>query len=534
MPQLLESDPDDAVLVQTAPTAPQAAEHREAESPAASRAHLVRYESLAESVLVLLVLAVLQRAIGFVRGVLVCRWLSPDELGQWDLAFSFLTLAAPLAVLGLPGSFGRYVEYFRHRGQLATLIRRTAIACSLLTLAAAFAIAAAAPLVSQLVFGRSDQQSLVLALAVSLVAVVVFNYVTELLTALRMARTMSILQFANSVLFAGISIALLLFWRQEAVSMVAAYAMACAIVVAATLGIAAIRRRRRPTQSETAESVLQAKSVGIWSRLAPFAAWVWITNLLFNLFEVADRYMIVHFSTASDPLALVGDYHSSRIVPLLMVSVAAMISTITLPHLSSDWESGLKDEVSRRLNTAIKLLSLLLFAGGLTILIAAPLLFDVVFEGKYALGLAVLPWTLAYCCLLGVSTMAQTYLWCAERARLGCVALLLGVIANVVLNLALLPRFGLLGAVLATTSANVIALGVILMFNAKLGMRLDRSTILLAFLPLALSFGPWLAGAVLVAVGAAIVATNAVFLSAEKEQLLSLSRKNRFWSASHT
>src|SRR5690349_10543622 len=93
-----------------------------AAAPAKSSPPL-RHETLAQSVVALLVLAVLQRGIGFVRGVLVCRWLSPDELGQWDLAFSFLTLAAPLAVLGLPGSFGRYVEHFRQRGMLGTLVR---------------------------------------------------------------------------------------------------------------------------------------------------------------------------------------------------------------------------------------------------------------------------------------------------------------------------------------------------------------------------------------------------------------------------
>ena len=59
--------------------------------------------------------------------------LSPDELGQWDMAFGFFTLAAPLTVLGLPGSFGRYVEFFRQRGQLRTLLRRTAIASGILT-----------------------------------------------------------------------------------------------------------------------------------------------------------------------------------------------------------------------------------------------------------------------------------------------------------------------------------------------------------------------------------------------------------------
>ncbi len=58
-----------------------------------------------QSVMVLLVMAAVQRIVGFVRGVLVCRWLSPDELGQWDMAFGFLTLAAPLTVLGAARQF---------------------------------------------------------------------------------------------------------------------------------------------------------------------------------------------------------------------------------------------------------------------------------------------------------------------------------------------------------------------------------------------------------------------------------------------
>ncbi len=67
-------------------------------------------------------MTVAQRLIGFGRGVLFCRWLSPEQLGQWDVAFAFLNLAGPLVVLGLPGSFGRYVEHFRHRGQFRTFL----------------------------------------------------------------------------------------------------------------------------------------------------------------------------------------------------------------------------------------------------------------------------------------------------------------------------------------------------------------------------------------------------------------------------
>jgi polysaccharide transporter, PST family len=491
----------------------------------------LRHETLAESVVALLVLAVLQRAIGFVRGVLVCRWLSPDELGQWDLAFSFLTLAAPLSVLGLPGSFGRYVEHFRQRAMLGMLVRRTAVVCGGLTVAAVIGIAVAAPQISQLVFGRADQTHLVLALAVSLAAVVVFNYVTELLTALRMARTMSVLQFLNSMLFAGLSIGLLLFWRNQAVAMVAAYGLACLLVVVGTLTI--VLREWRNFAPDHVPPLPKGEGFAtpaFWSRLLPFAAWVWVTNLLFNLFEVIDRYMIVHFSTVSDPLAMVGDYHSSRVVPLLLVSVAALVSTITLPHLSCDWEAGRQADVARRLNLAIKLLGLLLFVGSIAILLAAPLLFDVVFRGKFAGGMQVLPWTLTYCCWLGLTTMAQTYLWCAERARLGCVALLVGVFSNIGLNLLLLPHYGLLGAVLATAAANALALGIIFLFDARLGMRVERSTLLVSMLPLTIGFGPWVALAALTATIIAAVWTNWVLTDDEKEKLLAiLQHRYRGW-----
>ena len=413
-----------------------------------------RTDTLAESVMVLLVMAAVQRIIGFVRGVLVCRWLAPEELGQWDMAFGFLTLAAPLTVLGLPGSFGRYVEYFRQRGQLRTLVRRTAIACTILTAVSVCAISLLRTQFSLLVFGETTETSLVFSMALALVAVIAYNFLTELLNALRLARVNAVVQFFNSLAFAGFSILLLVVWQKEAASLVTAYGLSCLVLIAGMLWFLGqywheLPADRIPTpQTETSQ---------FWSRLLPFAAWVWVTNLLYNLFDVVDRYMIVHTARVADPLAEVGNYHSSRIVPLLLVSISTLLGTMLLPHLSHDWEEGRRKAVSDRMNLALKLLGLLLFTGSIVILLASPWLFGVAFKGKFADGMAVLPWTLTYCMWFGMATMAQMYLWCAERARLGCAALLTGLVTNVVLNLILLPRLGLLGAVLATGAANAVA-----------------------------------------------------------------------------
>src|SRR4051812_6423907 len=84
-------------------------------------------DTLAASVTILLVANLVQRSIGFGRSLLFCRWLSREELGTWEMAYSFLLLAAPVIVFGLPGSFGRFLERFRQRGQLRTFLRRASL-----------------------------------------------------------------------------------------------------------------------------------------------------------------------------------------------------------------------------------------------------------------------------------------------------------------------------------------------------------------------------------------------------------------------
>ena len=120
---------------------------------AARVARVMQADTLTQSVLFLLAMTVFQRGIGFFRGVLFCSWLDPEELGQWDLTYGFLMLAAPVAVLGLTGTFGRYLEYYRTRGQTRPFLRHTSLWIALLALAAATWMYLAPAWCSRLIFG---------------------------------------------------------------------------------------------------------------------------------------------------------------------------------------------------------------------------------------------------------------------------------------------------------------------------------------------------------------------------------------------
>ncbi len=451
-------------------------------------------DSLAAGVAVMLSMTVIQRVVGFSRSILFCRVLSDEQLGMWSLAFSFLLMAAPLAVLGLPGSFGRYVEYYHQRGQLRSFLWRTAVVSAVLGMLCAVLAACGGEWMSWLIFKDASQTQLTQLLAAALISVIAFNFLNELLTALRQARASAVIQFTHSLLFALVGVGLTAFAGWGVSALVIAYLVGCVVAGAGAIFVLARTLKHLPADM----TALPHRT--LWGKLLPFAGWIWVINLLANLFDAADRYMILHFGpfTATQAQGLVGQYHSSRVTPLLLSSVAALLASIVVPYLSHDWEAGRRLLVSRKLRLAVKLTSISFTAGGAVLLLASPLLFDWALQGKYSDGLAVLPVTMAYCVWLGLATVAQTYLWCAEKARLGGLALAAGLVANIICNALLLPWLGLMGAVVATAVANLVSLTLILLLNYRSGMKLDAGIWVAVAIPASLAFGalPGLAFAV--------------------------------------
>jgi O-antigen/teichoic acid export membrane protein len=475
-------------------------------------------DTLADSVVILLVLTILQRGAGFVRGMLFCRWLTPEELGEWEMCFSFLMLAAPAAIFSLPGAFGRYLEFFRVRGQYRLFFRRTGYTVAILAAIVSSVVAYCAPQFSQFVFGRDDQVILIHALSMTLVLVIGYNYTVDLFTALRMQRVSSLLQVVNTGLFAVLGIGLLLAWPSGALSVVIAYGGAAA----GTLLVAVPYMWHAWQAAPHVEQPIAHAS--FWHKLIPYALSLWATNWLANLFAIVDRYMIIHWSDMDADTALnaVGQYHAARLIPLLLIQFAGLLGTMLLPHLTHDWEAGRMQTVSRRLNLFLKTLGLAVFAFGVAVLLTAPVLFEIFFHGKYAVGLTLLPLTVGYCLWNSLGCVARTYLCCDERVSLVSVAYGVGLAVNVGLNLVLLTRLGLIGAVWSALAGNVATLALLFVLSYVRGLTPDRGAILVSLLPAACCGGLVTALPVAVAVLGVTLFTGWILSAQEKRELLAL------------
>lgn len=442
-------------------------------------------DSLAIGMLFMLAMTIVQRGLGFLRSVWFCRLLDDAVVGQWAMAHEFMALVTPVVLLGIPGSLPRYVEHFRATGHLPSFVRRLLIATAVLGSVFLALLMSLPSWFGWLIFLDPQSTSLVYSVGVGVLTVIAYHFVYQLVSSLRQIRVASTMQFVQSVSFTVIGIGWLTCGGGIAGLV---YAFAAASILAIIPGTMSLTTG----WSGLPESEAGFDARAMWRRLLPYAAALWAMNLLTNVFAISDRYMILHFLPVGelDGQAAVGQYHSGRIIPVLLLNLAAMVSGVLLPYLAADWEAGRQAAVRDRLRKILFAMSVSFSAGAAVALLLAPWFFSAVLEDRYTEGLQLMPMTFVFCIWVALTTIAQNYLWVAEQGKFVAVVIGVGLIANVVLNLLLLPLWGLPGAVLATLVANaVVLLGIWFAMNRH-GYRMDNMTFYATFIPLTLLAGP--------------------------------------------
>jgi polysaccharide transporter, PST family len=407
-----------------------------------------RPDALAFGLIFMLLANVLQRGIGFARNFGFCRLLPEDQLGMWSLSNSFFLLAAPVATLGLAGSLARFAEPYRRHGQLWLLARRSMYASSIgLGLWLSLLVLTPEPF-SRFVFGTSlDFRSLV-AIGLALAMVLTFNFVTELLNGLRQVRTVSTMQLVQSLSFTSLGLGWLWAggdWRH----IVLAYALAT--LVALVPGAVTLLRGCRAAFTPSVSASLSPAALD-WSRVLRYAASLWVMNIVGNLFDIVDRYMLLHLSgELVGGQYNVGQLYSGQLLSTLFLSLGGMLGSMLLPYMTADWESGNRLRAASSARLGVKLTSLLLTMGGCLALVGSPWLYQVWLGDRFQQGEAILGLALMQAIWMALISVSQSYLWCAERGRPIALLTVAALLVNLWLNGWWVPTLGVSGAMLATT-----------------------------------------------------------------------------------
>lgn len=434
--------------------------------------------------LAMLIMTVLQRGLGFGRGVLFCRLMSDVDVGSLSMAYDFIVMFTPIAMLGIPGSLARYVETYRRENRAGQLVRRLAMITGALGITLVLGLLLARRSFAYWIFLSADRVDLVVTIAAGVAAIVAFNFTYELLASLRQVRAASWMQFIQSVGFSILGVV----WLLLGGGLVGLLSVFAAVTIFAMVPASIILKRG---WHDLDNACSPASNDSIWRRVLPYAGALWMMNLLTNAFTMSDRYLILHAMPGGDETvrAAIGQYHSARLIPLLLTSLAAMVSGVLLPYLSADWESSRREQVVATLKRALVGVSVLFTIGGGITLTFAPWLFESFLENRYSQGLALMPMAMAMCIYAALAIVGQDYLWVAEKGKWVAVATGIGLSINIALTLLWLPSMGLSGAVLATLIANQMVLCVLWAIMHAAGFRIDLSIIVISILPATLLAG---------------------------------------------
>lgn len=470
-------------------------------------------DAFVAGVAAMLIINVAQRFVGLFRNLGFSMFLPDDQLGLWALANSFFVIAPPFIVLGLPGSFGKFVEHYRQRGQLQLYLVRVGMVCLVGLIGMAGLMLALPAQVAMSLYGQEQSYHVIVWTVITLSILTVHNFVYEIVLSMRLIRLASIMQFLNSTIFCVLGVAGI-YVTKSWVILLPCYAFACLLaILPGFYGMAKARQDFEQTQP--------LHAIGMWRRIVPFATAMWLTNLLSNTFELCDRYMLLHIGNVSgeDGQVLVGQYYCGRILPTLLLSLAMMFSGIVLPYLSADWERKQFDKIVQSMNSILINLSIVFTGLSLAALAAAPILFYGVLGSRFDPALEILPLGMMQAIWSGLAMIAANYLLCAEKGRQNAAILAFCLVLNIALNWPLIHWFGLYGAAIATAASNAVLCCLVCWRLHQEGCRIQLKTWIVCLLPISFLFGVYATCGLFLILAIVSGRTNWLMKDAERDMI---------------
>lgn len=471
-------------------------------------------DTFLSSLLLLLLLIIGQKALGFVRSVLVCRWLPAEELGTWSMLHTMVLTVSPLLLLSIPACFGRYFAIYESRGQLRGFIRQAAALCLSSFLLGGLALGVYRATVAQWALGDANLAHLVLVTAVILLPFGLFSFVMEAILALRHGRLASNLNLVSTLTLTLATVGFLFLWGSTAWAVLFAFALSA--IVPLMIGFPACRRVWKSLPQDQASLSWSAT----WWSMLPALLLFWISDVVANLFFTVDKFMIVNlYQAASDTiLHELGTYEAMQVLPAVMMAVVIWIARTLLPYTARAWEEGQIGEVQLQTHLALKLVGGSALTLSLCLVAAGGPLCHLLFAGKYDSAISLMP-ALAYfylgCCL---SLLWMNYYWCAGVARWSLTGTAAGLLVNGIVNYFLVPQYGIAGAAWGTACGIAAQQLTHMVVTAYLGLGWDLGlvTLMLACSLLVIDQGGWLAW---LAWGALLIGSAGLFSLEEQRRL---------------
>lgn len=398
------------------------------------------YKTIAKGALVILLGTIISKIFTYLYRILLARGLGPEVYGIFSICFAVVSILAALAMFGTPSALERYIPLFKKdkskiRGLVLFVFKYTVV----------FGIVLAVLLILfsdkiSIFLGNSAINSVMIVFALSipvLAALQIFSSITKAFkNVVYYTLTNNIIYPLFNLLFAFILISL----GYGLTSIAWAFLTANTIAV---LFLMFVLKNKLYVTKEKAKTFTMRREIFFYSFPLLFA------SLFFFIISWTDTVMLAYFL----PETIVGLYNVAIPTAQLMYTVPIFILPLFLPIISGLFSKNNTEEISKLFKTVtywIMALNLPLLL--LLILFAEPilkLLFGTVYMSAAVPMMILSIGFFVYTLFLPAVRILELF----KRTKFIFIITSVGAGINIVLNLLLIPKYGMLGAAVASAIA---------------------------------------------------------------------------------
>ncbi len=368
---------------------------------------------------------ILERGISFALFLVIARRLGADALGEYALALSFLAIFETVSVFGQNLLVVR--EVVRDRASAG----RYLVNSSALVLAAATLCALVMPLVARWL-GYGGQTVYYIGLTALILIPDTLTVVPEaVLQGWERMEFITLFRFLTNLLGAGLAILLLLSGGGLAVAF---YTLIAQRGLLAILYAVAVRER-------LLEGMRWRPDPRFCSQLIRLS-WVFLGMSVFSaVFKNVDMWILRSLASAAE----VG-YYSAADRPVQLVGLMSpIVMTAIFPSLTATYRAE-PERFAQLLETSLRGLTAVIPVVAMLFTLAAPAFVGAAYGAAYqtaVLPFQILAWSLAPTFL---AALLFRVLLASNHERVSLRVAFVNMVASVILNLALIPRWGAVGA----------------------------------------------------------------------------------------
>lgn len=493
-------------------------------------ARLFHSSTVAESLGFYLPTAVIYRALGLVRGVLLAWLISKQEFGTFQIVLLAVNILVPLCAVGLSEALTRYVPQYEARHRLRAFLRRVVPFALLLATALCAAVFLAAQPISRLLFtmfGHGESASaptgsrvpLLHLTAVTTLILIAYVLVLAIVRGLRMFLAVSMMELISNVLFTLLAVLAAVVGYQSAEAVMICYALGYLATLAGfglPLWMLLVRSPGQTLPLEESEARLGAAP--LLARILSYSLWSAMAAVSWQLVQYYPMWFLqkVH---GPEVVAVCGGIH---LVTQAVLIAATSVVMVIQPTVTRTWETLGQDAARHQLSLAHKITSLVTLSICAILDLGAPWLIRL-FPAGYAAGQAIIPLSLTFFMVAGQVVFLAVHFTLVEKTRYQFVAWIIAVACNAFfaarcIRPELPPDLSLVATVWAELLGITGALLITLFILRLEQLALDRGSMLLIVAGYLLILPP--SAMITVVTGLVVLAsaTNLVFDRNEKQE----------------